>query len=234
MSRLARADQQIAARVDDVGRVRAGAGGGLPDGFIARVPVQYRADQIGAISLAESPEIQVNRALRHQRCAMTLHIVAPCRAPVDGTEMMLRIGFHCHRIPCVIAKPDQILAHTRVKRPVGRGAERIGQIEQPGGPIGKIKRAAMRGFAHCGHQRIGAEPRQHGLVPIDERVEFRAEAVVESRRRLNDHSGAHRAFKRSRIRHPPMQSAHAPQRSISPAGAAVLAYVDAGDFEASG
>ena len=65
-------------------------------------------------------------------------------APVDGTEMMLRIGFHCHRIPCVIAKPDQILAHTRVKRPVGRGAERIGQIEQPGGPIGKIKRAAMQ------------------------------------------------------------------------------------------
>lgn len=31
-----------------------------------------------------------------------------------------------------------------------------------------------------------------------------------------------------------MQSAHAPQRSISPAGAAVLAYVDAGDFDEMG
>ena len=54
------------------------------------------------------------------------------------------------RIRLVIAKPNQILAHARVGRPIGCRKQAVVQAKQTRCPVGKIERAAVCAAVLCG------------------------------------------------------------------------------------
>ena len=77
---FARVHQQIAAGVDDISEVALGH------------PQPFR-NQIHQIALAACAEVECDRAMRNQRCAMVLDGVIPCGPPMNRTCVFIGIGF---------------------------------------------------------------------------------------------------------------------------------------------
>ena len=104
------------------------------------------------------------------------------------------------RIRLVIAKPNQILAHARVDRPIGCRKQAVVQAKQTRCPVGKIERAAMCGRAHPADRRIILKPGQCGFIGADEHIDAVTEPVIQRDIGMQQQAGAQRIGERGDVR----------------------------------